>query len=59
MNIYGEKIQLASMRFISWLVVLFSGKRGVYANSLSVGIECKDTPNMKDKNDQQVHSHIL
>ena len=35
MKFYGKKIQLASMRGISWHVVVFSGKRGVYANSLS------------------------
>ena len=35
MKFYGEKVQLASMRDISWYVVEFSGKRRVYANSLS------------------------
>ena len=35
MNFYGKTIQLALMRGISWHVVVFSGKRGVYANSLS------------------------
>ena len=35
MKFYGEKIQLASMRGISWHVVVFSGKRGVNANTLS------------------------
>ena len=35
MKFYGKKIQLASMRGISWHLVVFSGKRGVYANSLS------------------------
>ena len=35
MKFYGKKIQLASMRGILWHVVVFSGKRGVYANSLS------------------------
>ena len=35
MKLYCEKIQLASMRGISWHVVEFSGERGVYANSLS------------------------
>ena len=35
MKFYGKKIQLASMRGISWHVVVFIGKRGVYANSLS------------------------
>ena len=35
MEFYGKQIELASMRGISWHVVVFSGKRGVYANSLS------------------------
>ena len=30
-----EKVQLALMKGISWEVEVFSGKRGVYANSLS------------------------
>ena len=34
-EIQWEKVQLALMRGISWHLVDFSGKRGVYANSLS------------------------
>ena len=41
MKLYGKKIQLASMRGISWHLVEFSGKRGVYAKSLS-GPFCPD-----------------
>ena len=35
MKSYGKQIQFASIRGISWQVVVFSGKRGVFANSLS------------------------
>ena len=35
MKLYGKKFHLASMRAISWHVVVFSGKRWAYANSLS------------------------
>ena len=35
MKLYGKKINLASMRGISWHVVVFSGKKEVFANSLS------------------------
>ena len=41
MKLYGEKVQLASIRGISWHVVEFSGKRGVYAKSLSGALKQK------------------
>ena len=35
MKLYRKKIHLAPMRGFSWQVVEFTGKRGLYANSLS------------------------